>query len=128
MPPHNSGFSEKHLSNFLQGKSTIVYFQSGGGGVGGVISPQYDPEFIENHRQNFSTMEKHTQLEMLYIYLKDRATEDNIYTKEGDRVIGDYFNCGKDLINKRFKELISIGWISELTELNRKYKLLREDK
>ncbi|RPJ79855.1 MAG: hypothetical protein EHM20_00250 [Alphaproteobacteria bacterium] len=59
--------------------------------------------------------------------MKDKAI-DGIYTKEGNRLISNYFYCGKDLISERFNELLSIGWISEIVEMNRKYKLLREEK
>lgn|GEM_PF-3809287 len=125
-PPYNSHFSEIHLKNFLEGKTTIIYYQGGGGGKGDVIFPENEPNFNENNRQNFKKLSKQCQFEMLYIYMKDKAI-DNIYTKEGNRLIANYFNCGKDLISERFNDLLNLGWISEIIEMNRKYKLIRED-
>jgi hypothetical protein len=126
-PPYNSGFSEKHLDNFLNQKSTVIYYQNGGGGECDVISLEKTENLTEKNRQNFKNLTKQSQFEMLYNYMKSKSDSD-IYTKEGDRKIAGYFQCGKDLINQRFKDLLTIGWISEIVEMNRKYKLLREEK
>jgi hypothetical protein len=126
-PPYNSGFSEKHLDNFLNQKSTIIYVENGGGGECDVISPENIENYTDENRQDFKNKSKQTQFEMLYQYMRNKADPDNIYTKEGNREIGNYFNVGKDLISQRFRELLELNWISEVTELNRKYKLLRED-
>lgn len=94
---------------------------------GGVILKDVDISKIqEEKRQNFKKLNKHEQLKTLFNYIKEK-TEGGLYKKEGNRVIGEYFSVGKDLIGKLLKELETSKHITMLTELDRFYKILKED-
>jgi len=80
----------------------------------------------EKKRQNFKRLNKNEQLRLLFVYIKDR-TKAGLYKKEGNRVIGEYFGVGKDLIGKLVKDLEAAKYIGKLNELDKYYKLLREE-
>lgn len=54
-------------------------------------------------------------------------SEGGLYKKEGNRIIGEWFGVGKDLIGKLLKELEDMQYIGKLTDLDRYYKILKEE-
>lgn len=102
----------------------INYFKIKSGGVIENTIPEGQIE--ETKRQNFKKLTKSEQLKTLFNYIKSK-TENGLYKKEGNRVIGEYFNVGKDLIGRLLKELEVSEHIAMLTELDRFYKILKED-
>ena len=95
--------------------------------IGGFLKKEpAGQEIAEINRQNFKKLVKQQQLKTLFIYIKDR-TKAGLYKKEGNRVIGEYFGVGKDLIGKLIKDLEDQKYIGKLSELDKFYKLLREE-
>ena len=84
-------------------------------------------EIAEKKRQNFKKLTKSEQLKTLFYYMKER-TKDNLYKKEGNRVIGEHFGVGKDLIGGLIKTLENTQNIVKLTELQKYYKIMEEFK
>jgi hypothetical protein len=103
---------EKELKE-LGYRNVINNYIVGGGGGLNLMKPE---------NLDFSAQNKEKQLEMLLRYIKIKA-KDNVYKKEGNRYIGIYFNCGKDLISHRFKELIALGFLEELKNMDRYYRI-----
>jgi hypothetical protein len=115
---------------------------SGGGDNRGVfpdIKTDFNDEnhqFNENHHTN--TLEKYMQyseserLDILYDFLLNNS-EDNTYNLESDRKLTESFieetglKTDRGTIKKHINLLIDKGWISELIELNKQYKLLKDD-
>jgi site-specific DNA-adenine methylase len=109
--------------------SGINYF------CGGKIEKGFNSvEFVESYRQDFKKLDTTYRLKVLFYYIKNK-TYDGIYKKEDNRIIGQYFNCGKDLINNLLKKLVDDGCIKLLSEIDiyklkkehTYYKLLKED-
>jgi hypothetical protein len=80
----------------------------------------------EEKRQNFKKLIRSEQLKMLFNYMKSKK-EGCLYKKEGNRVIGEWFGVGKDLIGRLLKELESKEYICKLNELDKFYKILKEE-
>lgn len=104
--------------------TAVNYFLNKTGGVleKEVISKEND----EIKRQNFKKLVKEEQLKVLFNYIKSK-TEAGLYKKEGNRVIGEWFGVGKDLIGRLLKTLEDSKHIGKLTELDKYYKILKEE-
>jgi hypothetical protein len=89
---------------------------------------------VENYRQDFKKLDTAYRLKVLFYYIKNK-THDGIYKKESNVIIGQFFDCGKDLINGLLKRLVDEGCIKQLSEIdiykikkeNTNYKLIREE-
>jgi hypothetical protein len=108
----------------LTDMTAINYFRFKFGGE--ILNKQVCTTNVENNRQNFKKLVKQQQLKTLFLYIKDR-TKAGLYKKEGNRVIGEYFGVGKDLIGSLIKQLEDQKYIGKLNELDKFYKLLREE-
>lgn len=100
------------------------YFKNKFGGV--FENRVFVQENANEKRQNFKQLVKVEQLKALFNYLKSKS-QGGLYKKEGNRVIGECFNVGKDLIGKLIKELENGQYIAKLNELDKYYKILKED-
>jgi hypothetical protein len=76
-------------------------------------------------RKNFKNEGQEKQLKILYLYIV-KMSDNGIYKKEGSAKIGEFFGVGKFLIQSRFKSLIDNGYIVELKQMNRFYKINKE--
>ena len=76
-------------------------------------------------RQKFKDAGQEKQLNLLYLYIV-KQSEDGIYKKEGSAKIGEFFGVGKFLIQSRFKDLIEKGYLTELKQMSRFYKIEKE--
>jgi hypothetical protein len=133
--PFNNNGSENYLHDMLMG----IYGNGkiGGGGKDDDVFPGNDDDVfpgnddISEEKTAFKDFPEIKQMEILYNYMKDRLTDD-VYKKEGYKKIADNITlagnkCGKDIIEKVFKILVDKHWIGEIVELNKSYKLLKED-
>lgn len=102
----------------------VNYFLNKSGGVlkKEVICKEND----EEKRQNFKKLNRQNQLKTLFNYIKNK-TESGLYKKEGNRIIGEHFNVGKDLIGRLLKDLEAQQYIAKLTDLDKYYKILKEE-
>ena len=92
---------------------------------GGKVSTPKMPVLDEITRQNFKMAGVGTQQKLLLQYIKERS-ENGRWKKEGNRIIGDFFGVGRDLIQNRFNQLIEAGYLIELTNMNRFYEISKE--
>jgi len=83
------------------------------------------PVLDEITRQNFKTAGVKKQQKLLLQYIKERS-ENGVWKKEGNRIIGDFFGVGRDLVQNRFNQLIELGYLVEMIEMNRFYKINKE--
>ena len=79
----------------------------------------------------FSKLKEVDQLNILYEYIKERS-KNGIYIKESNRNLATSiqdlgYEVGKDYINKIFKKLVELEWLTE-NEVNKKYNLTKGDK
>jgi hypothetical protein len=102
----------------------VNYFKYKNGGV--LIKGVHEEENNDLKRQNFKKLNKVEQLKLLFNYIKSK-TESGLYKKEGNRIIGEYFSVGKDLIGKLLKDLENQQYIAKLTDLDKYYKILKEE-
>ena len=75
--------------------------------------------------KNFKGAGQEIQLKMLYLYIV-KMSENGVYKKQGDRTIAEHFNVGRNLIHDRFTKLIEKGYLVELKQMNRFYKINKE--
>lgn len=108
----------------LTDMTAVNYFLNKSGGVNRKAPNQEEND--ENKRQNFKKLVKQEQLKVLFNYIKSK-TKGGLYKKEGNRIIGEYFNVGKDLIGRLLKTLEDSEYIGRLNDLDKYYKLLKEE-
>jgi hypothetical protein len=89
---------------------------------GGKVSTPKMPVLDEITRQKFKTTSTETQKKLLYVYICERS-ENGVWKKEGNRVIGEFFCVGRDLIQNRFSQLVNDGYLVELKDISRFYKI-----
>jgi hypothetical protein len=99
--------------------AVIRHFQT----YGGTLSETPNNAILDDQNPiNFKGAGQEKQLKMLYSYIV-KMSEDGIYKKQGDRTIAEHFNVGRNLIHDRFEKLIEKGYLIELKQMNRFYKI-----
>lgn len=106
----------------IESFEAIRHFETFGGGF--TITPE-NGVFDDSNRQNFKDKGQETQLKMLYLYIV-KMSDNGIYKKEGYAKIGEFFGVGKDLIQTRFAKLVNDGYLIELKQMNKFYKIDKE--